>query len=138
QQLQDVVALALGRRGAAARSDRLGTMEPPLSPRARALVFALGGVLIDGTPRYLYRTLFDDDEAMEEFLATVTTPEWSKAQDAGRPWSEAVEELATRHPERRALIEAYWRRWPETLGDAIESTGAVLDQLRASGPRLCP
>jgi 2-haloacid dehalogenase len=111
-------------------------MEPPTSPRISAVVFDLGGVLIDWNPRYLYRTLFDDDEAMEDFLATVTTPEWNKAQDAGRPWSEAVEELATRHPERRALIEAYWRRWPETLGDAIVQTVAVLDELRSTGVRL--
>ena len=111
-------------------------MASPTSPRVSAVVFDLGGVLIDWNPRYLYRTLFDDDEAMEEFLATVTTPEWNKAQDAGRPWSEAVEELATRHPERRALIEAYWRRWPETLGDAIGPTVAVLDELRSAEVRL--
>ena len=111
-------------------------MEPPTSPHVSAVVFDLGGVLIDWNPRYLYRTLFDDDEAMEEFLATVTTQEWNTAQDAGRPWSEAVEELATRHPERRALIEAYWRRWPETLGDAIAPTVAVLDELRSAGVRL--
>jgi len=111
-------------------------MASPTSPRVSAVVFDLGGVLIDWNPRYLYRTLFDDDEAMEEFLATVTTPEWNKAQDAGRPWSEAVEELAMRHPERRPLIEAYWRRWPETLGDAIAPTVAVLDELRSADVRL--
>jgi 2-haloacid dehalogenase len=111
-------------------------MEPPTSPRVSAVVFDLGGVLIDWNPRHLYRTLFDDDEAMEEFLASVTTQEWNTAQDAGRPWSEAVEELATRYPERRALIEAYWRRWPETLGDAIAPTVAVLDELRFAGVRL--
>ena len=67
-----------------------GTMEP----RITAVVFDLGGVLIDWDPRYLYRTLFDDEAAMEEFLATVTTQEWNRAQDAGRPWAEAIEELA--------------------------------------------
>src|SRR6476469_705217 len=86
-------------------------MASPTSPRVSAVVFDLGGVLIDWNPRYLYRTLFDDDEAMEEFLATVTTPEWNKAQDAGRPW-------------------------PETLGDAVAPTVAVLDELRATGVRL--
>jgi 2-haloacid dehalogenase len=105
-------------------------------PRISAVVFDLGGVLIDWDPRYLYQTLFDDDAAMEEFLATVTTPDWNRAQDAGRPWAEAVEELAARHPDRRDLIEAYWRRWPETLGDAIEPTVAILDELRSTGVRL--
>jgi 2-haloacid dehalogenase len=101
-----------------------------------AVVFDLGGVLIDWDPRYLYRTLFDDDAAMEEFLATVTTPEWNLAQDAGRPWAEAIEELVVRHPERRDLIEAYWHRWPETLGGVIEPTLAILDELRSTGIRL--
>jgi 2-haloacid dehalogenase len=105
-------------------------------PRISAVVFDLGGVLIDWDPRYLYRTLFDDEAAMEEFLATITTPEWNRAQDAGRPWAEAVEELAEQHPDRRDLIEAYWRRWPETLGDAIAPTVAVLDELRTTGVRL--
>src|SRR4051795_7760045 len=104
--------------------------------RISAVVFDLGGVLIDWDPRYLYRTLFDDEDAMEDFLATVTTPEWNRAQDAGRPWAEAIEELAARHPEHRHLIEAYWRRWSETLGDAIEPTVALLDELRRTGVRL--
>jgi 2-haloacid dehalogenase len=98
-----------------------------------AVVFDLGGVLIDWDPRYLYRPLFHgDDEAMERFLATICTREWNRAQDAGRPWSEAVETLAVTHPEHRELIEAYWERWPETLGDAIEPTVDVLAELRAS------
>ena len=102
------------------------------TPRVTAVVFDLGGVLIDWDPRYLYRTLFDDDAAMEEFLATVTTQEWNHAQDAGRPWAAAIEELAEVYPEKRDLIEAYWRRWPETLGDAIGPTVEVLDELRGS------
>ena len=101
-----------------------------------AVVFDLGGVLIDWNPRYLYRTLFDDEPAMEDFLTTVTTPEWNRAQDAGRPWSEAVDELAARHPEKRELIEAYWRRWPEMLGSAIDATVDILHDLRGTGVGL--
>src|SRR4029453_4485791 len=107
-----------------------------MEPRITAVVFDLGGVLIDWDPRYLYRTLFNDEAAMEEFLATVTTQEWNPAQDAGRPWEEAIEELAEQYPERRDLIEAYWRRWPETLGDAIAPTVAVLEEVRWTGIRL--
>jgi 2-haloacid dehalogenase len=99
-------------------------------------VFDLGGVLIDWNPRYLYRTLFDDEAEMEAFLAEVTTQEWNAKQDAGRTWSEAVEELAALHPARRELIEAYWRRWPETLGDAIAGTVEILRQLRDAGIRV--
>src|SRR5437016_25416 len=37
----------------------------------KAVVFDLGGVLIDWDRRHLYRKLFDDEAAMEEFLDTV-------------------------------------------------------------------
>jgi 2-haloacid dehalogenase len=112
------------------------TVPRPASPVVKAVVWDLGGVLIDWDPRYLYRSLFDDDAAMEDFLATVCTPEWNRGQDAGRPWADAVDELATRHPEQRDLITAYWERWHETLGDAIAPTVAVLDALRSDDVRL--
>ena len=100
-------------------------------------MFDLGGVLIDWNPRYLYRKLFDgDDAAMERFLAEVTTPEWNGLQDAGRTWAEAVEVLTREHPEHAALIAAYAERWPETLGEAIQPTVEVLDDLRRAGVRL--
>lgn len=70
---------------------------------------------------------------METFLATVCTPDWNRQQDTGRPWSEAVTTLIADHPEERDLITAYWARWPETLGDAIDSTVAVLADVRAAG-----
>ena len=59
-----------------------------------AVVFDLGGVLIDWDPRYLYRQLFDDDAAMERFLAEICSPEWNGLQDAGRSWAQGVETLA--------------------------------------------
>ncbi len=102
-----------------------------------AIVFDLGGVLIDWNPRYLYRKLFPGDEAgMEAFLAEVTTAEWNLQQDAGRPWDEAVEALAAEHPDRRELIAAFWHRWDEMLGGPIEPTVAIVDELRSAGHRL--
>jgi 2-haloacid dehalogenase len=105
------------------------------APKPTAVVFDLGGVLIDWNPRYLYRSLFDDEAEMEAFLSEVTTQEWNAQQDAGRQWSEAVEELVALHPGRRELIEAYWHRWPETLGGPIEGTVSILGELKANGVR---
>ena len=104
--------------------------------RPTTVTFDLGGVLIDWNPRYLYQKLFDDEAEMERFLAEVTTQEWNAAQDAGRPWSEAVEVLTAKFPDHRDLIDAYHTRWPEMLGEAIHGTVAILDQLRARGVRL--
>jgi 2-haloacid dehalogenase len=102
-----------------------------------AVVFDLGGVLIDWDPRYLYRQLFDGDEdGMERFLAEVCTPSWNAEQDAGRPWAEAVELLVREHPEERDRIEAYHLRWEQTLGGAIEETVDVLRELREEPVRL--
>jgi 2-haloacid dehalogenase len=110
--------------------------EPTASDRPTAVVFDLGGVLIDWNPRHLYRSLFDDEAEMERFLAEVTTQAWNHEQDRGRPFAEAIAELTRDHPEQAELIEAYWDRWPEMLGEPFPETVKVLAALRASGVRL--
>ncbi len=99
----------------------------------RAVVFDLGGVLIDWNPRYLYRQLFDGDAAaMERFLAEICSPTWNARQDAGRSWYDAIQMLAQRHPEHRDLIVAYDERWPEMLGGPIDGTVDILGELRSA------
>jgi 2-haloacid dehalogenase len=102
----------------------------------KAVVFDLGGVLIDWDPRYLYRKLLADEEAVEEFLATVCTPEWNAELDRGRPFAEGVAELVERHPAQAAAITAYHERWPEMLGGEVPGAVAVLADLRAAGVPL--
>jgi 2-haloacid dehalogenase len=101
-----------------------------------AVVFDLGGVLIDWDPRLLYRKLLADEAAVEEFLATVCTPEWNAEQDRGRPFAEGVAELVERHPAHAGAITAYHERWTEMLGGEIPGTVAVLAELRAAGVPL--
>ena len=102
-----------------------------------AVVFDLGGVLIDWNPRYLYRKLFHGDEAaMEKFLSGVITQEWNERQDAGRSFSEGVAELQARYPHNSDLIEAYKSRWEEMLGGVFDESIAVLDGLRRREIRL--
>ena len=98
----------------------------------RAVVFDLGGVLIDWNPRYLYRKLFDGDEAgMEAFLGTVCTPAWNEEQDGGRAFADAVALLVARHPTQAALIEAYHTRWEEMLAGPITGSVEILAALKA-------
>ena len=99
----------------------------------KAVVFDLGGVLIDWDPRHLYRKLLADEAAVEEFLATVCTPEWNAELDRGRPFAEGVAELVERHPEHAAAIAAYHERWPEMVAGDIPGTVEVLAELRAAG-----
>lgn len=99
-------------------------------------VFDLGGVLLDWNPRYLYRQLFDDAEAMERFLSEICSQEWNEQQDAGRPWREAVADLIARHPAHAAMITAYHERWPEMLSGEMPDSVEVLKELKALGLRL--
>jgi 2-haloacid dehalogenase len=100
------------------------------------IVFDLGGVLIDWNPRHLYRKLFAGDErGMERFLTDVCTPEWNTRLDSGRPFAEAVAELAAAHPAQAELIDAYHSRWPEMLGPAFEGTVEILREVRQAGYR---
>lgn len=99
-------------------------------------VFDLGGVLIDWNPRYLYRGLFNDEEAMEGFLAEVCNGAWNEQQDAGRLWREAVDSLSVQFPQHAGLIAAYRDGWKEMLGGAIQGSVDLLAELRARGVRL--
>ncbi|MGH6912318.1 MAG: HAD family hydrolase, partial [Geminicoccales bacterium] len=87
-------------------------------------------------PRHLYRKLIDDEARMEWFLAEVCTGAWNERQDAGRSFAEAVAELVLRHPEQRALIEAYHLRWPEMVAGPIDGSVEILAELREAGYEL--
>jgi len=95
------------------------------------VVFDLGGVLIDWNPRHLYRTLIPDETEMECFLTEVCGQPWNQQQDAGRTIAQANAELIARHPDRQALIEAYYGRFDAMMKGAIEGTVALLDELHA-------
>jgi 2-haloacid dehalogenase len=98
-----------------------------------AVVFDIGGVLLDWNPRYLYRELFDDEAAMERFLAEVCTMEWHRANDLGVPYAHSCAALAERHPEQADLIWAWGRRTEEMIGGPIDGTVEVLRELLAAG-----
>lgn len=99
-----------------------------------AVVFDIGGVLLDWNPRYLYRRLFRGDEvAMERFLTYVCSGTWIAMRDAGRPFAEGVRELSARFPEYAEHIAAFDRRWEEMVGGVFEETVAILAALRARG-----
>ena len=101
-----------------------------------AVVFDLGGVLIDWNPRHLYRKLFEDEAKMERFIAEVCSPVWNVTLDAGMSFDEGIAELLRRHPDEAHLIRAWKERWEEMLGGAIEGAVALLDELHAAGMPL--
>lgn len=98
------------------------------------VVFDIGQVLIEWDPRHLYRELFDGyEDLMEDFLERVCTPAWNLEQDRGRPWSEAVAQLAAEHPDCAELIRAYDDMWERMVPGPIPGTPEILAALKARG-----
>jgi 2-haloacid dehalogenase len=98
-----------------------------------AVVFDIGGVLLDWDPRYLYRQLFDDEQEMERFLSEICTLEWHQAHDRGKPFEVSCAELASLHPEYAEMIYAWGRRSEEMIAGPIEETVEILRRLKAAG-----
>jgi 2-haloacid dehalogenase len=98
-----------------------------------AIIFDLGGVLIDWNPRYLYRKLFNNEAEIDHFLQKICTSDWNEEQDAGRSLKEATDVLIKEFPEHEQYITAYYSRWDEMLGGAIEGTVEIFRKLKHDG-----
>jgi 2-haloacid dehalogenase len=94
-----------------------------------AVIFDLGGVLIDWNPRHLYQKVFRTDEAIEYFLRNICTMEWNEEQDAGRKWADGIQSLSVRYPEYRSEIAAYFDRWEEMLKGQIDASVLLFERL---------
>ncbi len=99
-----------------------------------AVVFDIGGVLLDWDPRYLYRPMFAGDEAaMERFLAQVCSPQWHAAQDLGYHVGQACRELAGQHPDQAELILAWAEGTEQMIAGPIAGTVRILADLQRRG-----
>ena len=98
-------------------------------PSVKAVVFDVGGVLLDWDPRHLYRKLFADEAQMELFLAEICSPAWHAPHDRGVSTVASCAELASRYPQFSELIWAWSRRSEEMIGGV--DAGSV-DLLRAA------
>jgi len=96
----------------------------------RAVLFDLGGVLIEWNPRHLYRPLFADAAEMERFLAVVCDAEWNRGIDAGRTFAEAIRERQAEFPEYAEYIGFWHSRWTGMLKGELPGTVAILRELK--------
>ena len=95
-----------------------------------AIIFDLGGVLIDWNPEYVYLDVFNGDrEKMKWFFDEICTMDWNENQDAGYPIAKATEERVAMFPEHEELIRIYYGRWKEMLGEHIQGTVDILKSL---------
>ncbi len=102
----------------------------------RAIIFDLGGVLVDWNPRNLYHRYFDRPEDMEAFLSEIDFTRWNLQQDKGRPFAEGVAELSAQFPHRAELIRAYHEHWEDSVGGPIIGTVEIARRLKRHGWRL--
>ena len=64
-----------------------------------AIIFDLGGVLIDWQREHLYKKMFDGNEAgMRYFLDEVCSLEWNAQMDCGYPFAKAIDERVALFP----------------------------------------
>ena len=85
-----------------------------------------------GTPKHLYRKIFETEAEIDQFLSTICVPEWNALQDAGRSLDEATELLVAKHPDWEMQIRAFYGRWEEMLGGPIFETVEILERLIAA------
>ncbi|MBV9560081.1 MAG: HAD family phosphatase [Bradyrhizobium sp.] len=98
------------------------------------VVFDIGNVLLRWSPFNLYRRMGFSDAETTAILAETGLPEVNhRVLDAGAPYAETIAGLASRFPGHADFILAFDRRWPETLGGAIEANVAILRALQAAG-----
>lgn len=98
-----------------------------------AVVFDIGAVLVDWNPEYLYSKVIPDPEERRWFLSKVCTPEWNFEMDAGTSVSDGVAALAAEQPEHADLINVWWDRWSEMLGDEIPGTRGIAERIQQTG-----
>lgn len=100
------------------------------------VVFDLGNVLIPWDLRWLLRSVFDSEQAVEAFLKEAEIMKWHAQQDAGYPVAQAILEHSNKYPHYTHAIEALYGRWHETMRDAFPDSVALLRELKAKGLRL--
>ena len=100
------------------------------------VVFDIGNVLLRWNPRNLFRKVFDDDEAMEAFLASAGAMDWVIETDRARSFQPALDLQIAAYPHYERQLRLFDERWAETLDGPIHENVALLERLRAQGDKL--
>ncbi len=102
----------------------------------KTIVFDLGGVLVDWNPRYLYKSVFNDELKMNHFLSNICTGNWNELQDAGRSIQEATDILVGHFPEHENHIRMFYGEWKKMLKGPIQGTVDILKSLKNQEYRI--
>ena len=97
----------------------------------RGVLWDVGNVIVDWSPRRLFLKIFKEPAACDRFLSSVCTMAWHMETDRGVPPEDNTRRLIDRFPEHEAEIRAWWDRWDEMFDGAIPQTEAAMAALAA-------
>lgn len=103
-------------------------MRPP-----RGVLWDVGNVIVDWSPRRLYLKIFEEPAACDRFLSSVCTMAWHMETDRGRSPEDNTRLLIDQFPHHGPEIRAWWDRWDEMFAGAIPETEAAMEALATAG-----
>jgi 2-haloacid dehalogenase len=101
--------------------------------RPAAILWDLGNVLCDWSPRRLYSQLIADEAELDRFLTEICSMEWHTRHDAGASMAENRKPLIKAHPDKAALIEAWEHRWDEMFDGHVEGMAGMVERVAEIG-----
>jgi 2-haloacid dehalogenase len=108
-------------------------MRTPDQP-SRAVIFDIGGVLLNWNPHHVYLKRFGGDaQAVDAFLNEIGFYEWNTAMDQNLTFAEGVAELSARFPQYSELIRAWDDHWEEAISGQIQASVDILYALKQAG-----
>lgn len=103
-------------------------------PTQTALIFDVGGVLLNWSPYGVYLPFFNGDkDAVDRFLAEIGFYAWNVRMDKDWTFAQGVAALSAQFPQHAELIRAWDERWPMAINSAIQGTVDILAELKAKG-----
>ena len=99
--------------------------------RFKAIIYDLGGVLVDWNPLHVFNDqYFESEEQRKFFFEQVCTADWNERQDEGYPIALATEEKVKEFPEWEAPVRDFYGRWVEMLRGPIDDSVELFRRLK--------
>lgn len=97
----------------------------------RGVLWDVGNVIVDWSPRRLYLKIFEEPAACDRFLSSVCTLDWHIEHDRGVSFADNAALLIARHPEHEAEIRLWGDRFIDMVGPVIVESEAAIHALAA-------
>lgn len=101
-----------------------------------AVVFDLGGVLLDWNPRYVLAAHVADDVTADMLMERLDIDGVQHALDVGVPVTDVRARWSRDHPEDQRIVDDYLDRWQDTIAGPLDGVVDILADLRRQGVRL--